>query len=394
MSKQLFIKTTKQREWLERIATLEHSFKERADEIDKKGCFPIENFQELRQLGYTKTTLPAKYGGDNFNVYDMILLQETLASYDGSTALSIGWSLATIGQLYEQNCWEQQKLEFFAQEIANGAITNRAASEVLTGSPARGGKPGTTATKVDNHWIINGHKIFTTASPVLNYFLVSCWVEEHNQIGFFLIPRDTYGLTLEETWDVVGMRGTGSHDLILNNVTLPLDTLVELATDRNQFPLNSWMLHIPATYLGIAQAARDYAVAFSLTHAPNSITGTISELPNVQALIGEIDLELAKARFTLYGTAEAAIDPERSPFITNELSIAKHVVTNCAINIVDKAMRIVGAKSLQMSNPLQRYYRDVRAGLHNPPMDEITIQKLTQTALAQFKVQNESHKSC
>ena len=57
-------------------------------------------------------------------------------------------------------------------------------------------------------------------------------------------------------------------------------------------------------------------------------------------------------------------------------------------------MRIVGAKSLQMSNPLQRYYRDVRAGLHNPPMDEITIQKLTQTALAQFKVQNESHKSC
>lgn len=56
-------------------------------------------------------------------------------------------------------------------------------------------------------------------------------------------------------------------------------------------------------------------------------------------------------------------------------------MTNHAISVVDKAMRVVGAKSLQRSNPLQRYYRDVRAGLHNPPMDDASISLLAKTAL-------------
>ena len=67
--------------------------------------------------------------------------------------------------------------------------------------------------------------------------------------------------------------------------------------------------------------------------------------------------------------------------MTNELGAVKYTITNSAIDIVDKAMRIVGAKSLQRQNPLQRYYRDVRAGLHNPPMDDVTILKLAQTAI-------------
>jgi len=385
MSKQLFIKTEKQRQWLEKLAVIEQSFKERATTIDEESRFPVENIDTLREIGYTKITLPEIYGGDGLNIYDVILLQETLASYDANTSLSIGWTLSVIGELYENNSWEQTKLETFAKQVATGAITNRAASEAQTGSPARGGKPGTTATKSGDKWIINGRKIFTTAAPVLDIFLVSAWIPEHEQIGYFSIPRHTTGLHIEENWNMLGMRGTGSHDLVLEDVHLPIDALVELASDQSDFKLNSWLLHIPATYLGIAQAARDYAVEFSLKHSPNSITGTISELPNVQALIGEMDLELATARFTLYGVAEAATNPTRAPLITNELSIAKHVVTNTAIRIVDKAMRLVGAKSLQLSNPLQRYYRDVRAGLHNPPMDDITLQKLALTAIKDMR---------
>ncbi|MFP9202776.1 acyl-CoA dehydrogenase family protein, partial [Enterococcus faecalis] len=63
-----------------------------------------------------------------------------------------------------------------------------------------------------------------------------------------------------------------------------------------------------------------------------------------------------------------------------ELGAAKHIVTNAALSVVDKAMRIVGAKSLERTNPLQRYYRDVRAGLHNPPMDDAVIHKLAAEA--------------
>lgn len=84
--------------------------------------------------------------------------------------------------------------------------------------------------------------------------------------------------------------------------------------------------------------------------------------------------------------AEAYDDPARQGLITNEMAVAKHTVTNLAIEIVDKAMRVVGAKSLQLTNPLQRYYRNVRAGLHNPPMDDMTIIKLATAAIEQKKL--------
>jgi alkylation response protein AidB-like acyl-CoA dehydrogenase len=113
------------------------------------------------------------------------------------------------------------------------------------------------------------------------------------------------------------------------------------------------------------------------------LNGPISQLPNVQQHLGEIDLELIRARHLIYSVAEAYDDVTRRDYLENELGVIKHTVTNSAISIVDKAMRVVGAKSLQRTNPLQRYYRDVRAGLHNPPMDDMTIKKLALAAIAE-----------
>lgn len=214
-------------------------------------------------------------------------------------------------------------------------------------------------------------------------------MEESDHVGFFLVPKTATGVSVDNTWDVLSMRGTGSDDLVLDNVRVELSSLVEIPSYSTGFKLNGWLLLIPATYLGIAQAARDYAVNFATQHSPNSIQGTIAELPNVQNLIGEMDLELANARFTLYGVAQLYSNPQTKSKITNEVNIAKHVVTNTAIQVVDKAMRLVGAKSLQRTNPLQRYYRDVRAGLHNPPMDDITIKKLAETAIKDYQIKKE-----
>lgn len=391
--KQLFVKTEPQRFWLEKLATLEEPFKKAAHQIDEQSQFPLEQIHQLRQIGYTKLTLPKQLGGEGFNVYDSILLQETLGSYDGSTALAIGWTLLTVGELYENQYWEPSKLSAFAKEVEKGAIINRAVSEIATGSPIRGGRPGTSAKRKGNYWVINGRKSYTTGSFALDYFLTSAWIEEKEQIGFFLIHKDNPGVSIEETWDVMAMRGTASHDLVLENVHVDQSDLVEIPNNSAGFKLNGWLLLIPATYLGIAQAAQDYALQFANTHSPNSIKGTIASLPNVQSLLGEIELELAKARFTLYGAAQSYVEfkgkekegkrvPEEEKItIMNAVNVAKHVVTNGALQVVDKAMRVVGAKSLQRTNPLQRFYRDVRAGLHNPPMDDITIKKLAEAAL-------------
>lgn len=387
----IFAKTERQKRWLQKLQEKEATFKSSAAQIDELSIFPKDNIQALVDIGYTSSTLPTAYGGEGLSVYDMVLLQETLASYDANTALSIGWNLGVVGELFERKLWTDDNLDFFANEVLNGALINRSVSEAQTGSPTRGGRPGTTAVKKGDTWMLTGRKIFTTASPVLTYFLTSAWIEEQQRVGFFLLHRDLAGISIEETWDVISMKGTASHDLVLNNVAVDASKLVELPETPSGGQINAWLLHIPACYLGIAQAARDYAVHFANNHKPNSLNGPISQLPNVQQLIGEIDLALIQARHLIYGVAETYDDEARRALLTNEIGVVKHTVTNSAVTIVDKAMRIVGAKSLQRSNPLQRYYRDVRAGLHNPPMDDMTIKKLALTAIEQDQAKNAVH---
>lgn len=371
-----------QKSTYEKLLPLVEKFKKRAFKIDEEGTFPFENIQELKEAGYTRLSLESNYGGDELRLYDFLLFQELIAQGDASTALSIGWHMGITMDLREKQPWNQQMLDFIFREIEKGALINTAATEPKTGSPTRGGKPETTAVKTKKGWRINGRKTFTTMSPVLNYFLVKASIEGEEEIGLFLIPRETSGLSIEETWDMIAMRGTGSHDLVLENVEIKHEFLVERLGGFKKNEPSGWLLHIPACYMGTAIAARDYAVAFAKEYSPNSIEGTISELPNVQRLVGEMELELMQARHFMYSVANKWDETSDRATLAGELAAVKHVVTNSACTVVDKAMRIVGARSLQRSNPLQRYYRDVRAGLHNPPMDDMTVVNLAKQAFA------------
>ncbi|MDQ0243112.1 alkylation response protein AidB-like acyl-CoA dehydrogenase [Bacillus fengqiuensis] len=375
-----FVRTKEQQERYKMIAELADEFAKHGQEIDEKGIFPHENIGKLKRSGYTKWTLQKSFGGESISLYEMLLYQERLAKGDASTALSIGWHLGIVMDLWEKQNWNESALDWMMNEVAGGALLNSAATEPQTGSPTRGGKPQTTAQKTEAGWLLNGRKTFTTMSPALDYFLVKASIQGTDEVGNFIVPRNVEGVIIEETWDMIAMRGTGSHDLLLKNVPLTKESLAEKVTLEQKQQPNGWLLHIPACYMGIALAARDYAVDFASSYSPNSIVGTIKDLPNVQRLVGEMELELMNARHFMYAVAEKWDLSENREGMQGELAGVKHVVTNAAVSVVDKAMRIVGAKSLQRSNPLQRYYRDVRAGLHNPPMDDMTIMNLAKQA--------------
>ena len=102
----------------------------------------------------------------------MVILQSYLGAIDGATALSIGWHLSVVGQLYEQNMWEQSMLNTFANEIVNGALVNRAVSEAKPVVLLEVG-PGTHAVKEDNGYVLNGVKTFTSMSKSIN--ALHCW---------------------------------------------------------------------------------------------------------------------------------------------------------------------------------------------------------------------------
>lgn len=113
----MFIKNDAQKEVIEKLHTLKEGIQARGAEADRENSFPSESFQELLKIGYNKLTLPKEYGGDGFGISEMISFQETLASFDGATALAIGWQLGVVGEIYEKKTWSEEQLQHFAQEI-------------------------------------------------------------------------------------------------------------------------------------------------------------------------------------------------------------------------------------------------------------------------------------
>jgi alkylation response protein AidB-like acyl-CoA dehydrogenase len=367
---------------LQLMRQLTKQFQLRAHQVDIEGSFPFANIQDLKDSGYTSLTVPTRYGGQEISLYELVRLQETIAEGDGATALSIGWHMGIIMNLNEKNTWKESIYKYLCEQVKNGSLINSAQSEPKTGSPTRGGRPETTAEKCSNGWVLNGRKTFTTMSPVLDFFIVSAAIKDSNEVANFLIPRATKGVAIEETWDSIALRGTGSHDLLLADVVVSGENLVEEFSSNGK-KVNGWLLHIPACYLGIAKAAQKYAIQFAKEYSPNSISGSIIDLPNVQHKLGEIELKIMQSEYFLFGTAKQWDDSneQEKEKMGAILGAAKLTVTNMAIEVVDLAMRIVGAKSLSMKNPLQRYYRDVRAGLHNPPMDDMTLQVLAKDSI-------------
>lgn len=361
-------------------------FTERAKEHDEAGTFPFENFKDLKEIGYPALTIPQVYEGLGISLTELLHHQETIAKADGSTGLSIGWHMGITKQLGENDIWKAEKYKAFAHDvIKTGALLNNAASEPATGSPTRGGKPETIAKKDGNSWVINGRKNFTTLAPILSYFVVSASIDGTDQVGNFLIKRERGGVNVDETWDSIAMKATGSHDLVLEDVRVDEDDLVQYLTPGNK-PATGWLLHIPACYLGIARAAQEYAIDFATHYSPNSIKGTIAELPNVKQKLGEMELKVLESSHFLYAVAEKwdKSDEATRQTMKPELGAVKLSVVNKAVEIVDLAMRVVGARSLSQKNPLQRYYRDVRAGLHNPPMDDMTVMQLASTSIDNY----------
>lgn len=378
-----FIKTTAQQELINKINALKPSFQEREPQLDKLGSFPYKNFQDLKAIDYHTLTLPKEFGGQGFGLYEYILAQEAISEGCGSTGLSFGWHTGIVLEFAENRHWNQEPAQWLLQEISKGALINTAASENNAGSPTRGALPTTTAVIDGDDLIVNGEKTYTSVSPVLDYFLVTA-TNDQNVVEVVIIPKNTPGVSIRESWDMLAMRGTASHTLVLKDVRVPKSYILR---DRapHRGTVYGWQLHIPACYIGIATAARNYAIQFAASYVPSSLGKPIATAPAIQQLIGDIELELSTARHLLYGTIERYESAENKATFSEALGVTKIAVTKSAITIVDKAMQIVGARALQESNPMHRYYLNVRAGLYNPPMEDVIKTQLAQKIITSFQ---------
>lgn len=373
---------------------LADTFAKRANEHEWAGTFPYENYRDLHEAGYLKLTIPRELGGAGANVLEVALAQARLAQGCPSTALITTMHLTHLVRLGAgtQGSGERALFESICREVVeHGALINNAASEPATGSPSRGGRFNTIARRqADGSWLINGRKTYTTGSSILHFFLVTCTLADDApaeanlpplpaERASLLVTRETPGVRVEETWNSLGMRLSASHDLLLENVHVGPEALTTALSHIPTDMQGAWGLPLAAIYLGIGQGARNAAVSFARNRRPNSLNQPISSVPHIQEKVAQMDLALLQSEAVLFGLAEQCLsDPSSIP--AGQFAAAKYLATNHSAEVTDLAMRLVGGAALSLNLPLQRYYRDIRAGFNNPPMDDVTLGLLSKEA--------------
>lgn len=363
-------------------------FRARAADHDRDASFPHENIDDLRAAGWPGLAVPRPFGGQGAGLLETVTAHEHLARGDGSTALAVAMHAQTLGTEANSRRWPAEAFEAVCRRaVEDGALINSCATEPELGSPSRGGLPKSTAVRVDDGWRIDGRKTFASLSPVLEWVIIPAAIEgEAETIGRFLVPRAA-GWSIVENWDPLGMRATGSHDIVLEDVTVPESALLyresAAAPDPHRATANAWFtLVVAGVYLGVAAAGQEAAMRYAHSRVPTALGQALSTLEAVQRRLGQAELDLRAARAMLYTVAGRWDDhPDARPDLGSDVVAAKLFVSNRSVAVVEQAMRVVGGAAMRRDLPLERHFRDVRAALYHPPSDDQGLALLGRIAL-------------
>jgi alkylation response protein AidB-like acyl-CoA dehydrogenase len=282
-----------------------------------------------------------------------------LAHYCSSTALALSMHTHLVAVPVWRWRHERAPVEPFLRRVAaeQPVLVSTGGSDFLAGSG--------TALKVEGGYRVTGRKIFGSGAPAGSLLMTMAVFDDPQQgptVLHFPMPLDAPGVKVLDTWRTLGMRATGSHDIVLEDVfvpdaavgvrraagvwSLPFPTISPIA-----FPL------VYSVYVGVAEHARDLALREA---------GRKAKDPNVQMLVGEMDNELAAARMALQHMIDAAATDSVSAETTNAVLVGRTLAGRAAIRTVEKAMEVVGGAAFFRGLGLERLFRDVQAARYHP----------------------------
>jgi alkylation response protein AidB-like acyl-CoA dehydrogenase len=361
-----------------------------ANEHDRDATFVSEAYDAMRATGYLRLAVPQELGGLGASIRQVCYAQAELARHDGATALAVTMHLyLTLMQGFRHRKGAADA-EGVLRRVADEdlVIATSGGSDWLwpntvavpVGGDGDGGRP--------DGFLVTGRKGFCSQSPGAAVVATTAVVGEPGEgaeVIHFSLPLAAEGVRLDETWDTLGMRGTASHDLVLEDVFVPADKVMgRRSWGEFGVPLAAAAVHfaplVGATYLGIAMGARDAAVAKSTaaSRGPRPLT----HLPRVHRQVGLMDAKLRVAWWALLGAIDElgddyAVDP---PTLATVMVAKRQAVTD-AIAVVDLAMDVLGGRAYFRSATLERAYRDVRAGTFHPLTPEATLEYAGKLAL-------------
>lgn len=343
---------------------------------DRDGTFVAEGYQALAACGYLKLAVPSDLGGLGANLRQVTLAEGELARWSGSSALAAAMHL----YLTLMHCWRRRRgapdAEATLRRIAEDGLI------IATSGGSDWVSPTTTANEVDGGFRFSGRKRFCTQAPVATVLATSAVLGDPGPDAVVLhagVPMSSPGISILETWDTLGMRGTASHDVVFDDVFVPADRILgRRPCGKLTGPLLVAAIHftpvVAGVYLGVARGACDEARRIVAERAEPAAAAVRQ--------VGEMQARLRVAWWALLGAVEEVGDDlcaDESTLAT--LAVAKRHAVLEAKAIVDLALEAVGGPAFFRASPLERAYRDVRGGLFHPLTPEATLAFVGAAAL-------------
>ena len=356
-------------DWLARADRIGARIAARAAEHDAEDSFVTEAYALLKSEGLFKALVPVEFGGGGATVTEICQVIRRLGASCGSTALAF----AMHSHLVAVAAWRWRR-----QKAPTEGLLKRVAAEdlVLVSSGGSDWLPsGGTATRVEGGFRITARKAFSSGCPAGD-LLVTSAVHDDPEAGptvlHFAVPLKAPGVTIRDTWRVLGMRGTGSNDIELDEVFVP-DAAIS-----GRRPQGTWhpLFHIIsmiafaliyAAYVGVAEGARARALAMVRRKAPDVLTA---------ALVGEMENAFVAADMALARMVELAETGAPGPEATSLAMTCRTLVGRAAIETVERAMEAAGGQAFYRRAGLECAFRDIQGARFHP------MQEKPQTVLA------------
>ena len=342
--------------WIEVARSLGEEFAARAEAHDEGDTFVSRNYETLKERRVFSAAIPEEMGGDGASHREIADMLRTLAQYCGSTALA----LSMHQHLVAATIWKYRRGQGGAAMLKN--VAEKQLVLVSTGAGDWLESNGST-TKTDGGYLVSARKHFASQSAVGDMLVTSA--PYMDEVLHFPVPMNAPGVTVLNDWRALGMRGTASHTVKLENVFVP-DAAIALRRPRGAYHpvwnvvLTVAMPLIMSVYVGLAQKA----VELSLGHIRRKKTAK----PSAPYLIGEMNNDLVAAEIQLNDMLRIANNYDFEAIDQNghDILARKTNVANAAIRVVTKAMEIAGGEGFYRGFGLERLFRDVQAARYHP----------------------------
>ena len=346
-------------DWSARAAEVAASIADQAAAHDADDSFVTDGYARLKDEGFFSALVPAELGGGGASVSDICGAIRIIGAACGSTALAF----AMHSHLIAVAAWRWRH-----QNAPTEALLRRVAAEglVLVSSGGSDWLPsGGVAEKCDGGFRVTARKPFSSGSPAADLLSTSAVYDDPEggpTVLHFMVPLAAEGVTLLDTWRVMGMRGTESNDIELDNV------FIADAAVAGRRPVGKWhmLFHIISmiafalvysAYVGVAEGARTRALEAARRKEENEA---------LTLLVGEMENEFAAAEMALERMIAIAETGAPGPETTSRAMIGRTLVGQAAIRTVEKAMEVAGGPSFYRRFGLERAFRDVQAARFHP----------------------------